>query len=75
MNITFLIGNGFDLNLGLETSYNSFIKKYTKGIKNAKDTDDILYYFKKKISKDIGLWSSAEEAIGKITKTFILQDR
>ncbi len=70
MNITFLIGNGFDLNLGLETSYNSFIKKYTKGIKNAKDTDDILYYFKKKISKDIGLWSSAEEAIGKITKTF-----
>ena len=25
MNVTFMIGNGFDLNLGLETSYEKFI--------------------------------------------------
>ena len=28
MNITFLIGNGFDLNLGLDTSYNDFLNFY-----------------------------------------------
>ena len=28
MNITFLIGNGFDLNLGLSTSFSSFVNSY-----------------------------------------------
>ncbi len=28
MNITFLIGNGFDLNLGLKTRYTDFYKYY-----------------------------------------------
>ena len=28
MNITFLIGNGFDRNLGLATSYSEFVKVY-----------------------------------------------
>ena len=28
MNITFLIGNGFDLNLGLATAYSDFVKYY-----------------------------------------------
>lgn len=28
MNITFLIGNGFDRNLGLDTTYSDFIKVY-----------------------------------------------
>ncbi|MBQ4340212.1 MAG: tryptophan synthase subunit beta, partial [Firmicutes bacterium] len=30
MNITFLIGNGFDLNIGLATTYSAFLKEYTK---------------------------------------------
>ena len=30
MNITFLIGNGFDRNLGLETTYSDFVKEYKK---------------------------------------------
>ena len=30
MNITFLIGNGFDLNLGLATAYSDFVKYYTQ---------------------------------------------
>ena len=30
MNITFFIGNGFDLNLGLKTGYKSFYEYYTK---------------------------------------------
>ena len=37
MNITFLIGNGFDLNLGLATAYSDFVKYYkeTDAEKNA----------------------------------------
>lgn len=30
MNVTFLLGNGFDLNLGLLTSYKDFYSYYTK---------------------------------------------
>lgn len=30
MNVTFLLGNGFDLNLGLSTSYKDFYSYYTK---------------------------------------------
>ena len=30
MNITFLIGNGFDRNLGLATSYSEFVDYYKK---------------------------------------------
>ena len=28
MNITYIIGNGFDINIGLKTSYESFINYY-----------------------------------------------
>lgn len=35
MNITFLIGNGFDLELGLKTRYIDFLAEYTK-----EDNDD-----------------------------------
>lgn len=28
MNVTFILGNGFDLNCGLRSSYNDVIKKY-----------------------------------------------
>lgn len=28
MNVTFLIGNGFDINLGLKTSYKDFYEQY-----------------------------------------------
>ena len=30
MNITFLIGNGFDINLGLKTQFCDFLKEYKK---------------------------------------------
>ena len=30
MNITFLIGNGFDRNLGLKTTYSDFVEEYKK---------------------------------------------
>lgn len=67
MNITYLIGNGFDLNLGLKTGYSDFLEKY----KEIKPTDsEIIKKFKQDILKDEDLWSRAEEQFGKYTQEF-----
>lgn len=67
MNITFLIGNGFDLNIGLRTTYNAFLKSY---IDVSETDDDLLSYFKTSILKDAKKWSNAEMAFGAATKQF-----
>lgn len=56
MNITFFIGNGFDLNLGLKTGYRDFLNAYIKeGHSNAL-TDSI--------KKDIETWADLERQLG-----------
>ena len=68
MNITFLIGNGFDLNVGLATTYSAFLEEYVK----PSDADsDLLKYFKQNILKDAKMWSNAELAFGAATKQFV----
>ncbi|MBD5440256.1 MAG: hypothetical protein HDR33_04460 [Treponema sp.] len=67
MKITFLIGNGFDLNLGLDTTYNSFLKHYLKDTAN---DSDVIKEFKSKIQQDLDCWACAELAFGKITSHF-----
>lgn len=66
MQITFLIGNGFDRNLGLETTYADFIKYY----KNTEGSSKILKNFRKYISDNEELWKKAEVALGKYTQEF-----
>lgn len=56
MNITFMIGNGFDLNLNLKTGYKDFYKYY---IENTKE--DII---SKSIEKDYELWADLELGLG-----------
>ena len=67
MNITFLIGNGFDLNLGLDTGYKDFLKYYlsqeTIDPKTKKPDKDI-QAFKNLISNEIEYWSDLEKALG-----------
>ena len=46
MNITFLIGNGFDRNLGLATTYAEFVKEYKKTATNSKVLKDFREYIK-----------------------------
>ena len=59
MNITFLIGNGFDLNLGLPTGYTNFIKYHREqGL-----TDMISMA----IHDDYQTWSNVESALGEFT--------
>lgn len=71
MNITFLVGNGFDLNLGLKTKFKDFIDVYKSetSLKSSKE-DEILRYFKKIISSNDDLWSNAELAFGQLTEEF-----
>lgn len=56
MNITFLIGNGFDLNLELNTHYSDFYKYYIEN-----DPKDLL---SKSIKEDYEMWSDLEVGLG-----------
>lgn len=58
MNITFFIGNGFDLNLGLKTRYENFYEYFQRN----SSEDNII---KGWINKKERLWSDLEEALGK----------
>lgn len=60
MNITFLIGNGFDLNLKLNTRYSDFYKYYIKN-----DPKDLL---SKSIKEDYEIWSDLEVGLGEFLK-------
>ena len=60
MNITFLVGNGFDINLGLKTRYTDFYPVYLN-----KGHDDIL---SKSIANNYSNWADLEVALGKVLK-------
>lgn len=66
MNITFLIGNGFDRNLGLATTYAEFVKEYKKTPAETK----VLQDFREYIKENEELWSAAEVALGLYTEQF-----
>lgn len=66
MNITFLIGNGFDLNLGLKTSYKDFYKYYKK--KEPKD------FIAKSINSNYELWADLEMGLGQFLKDYTKDD-
>ena len=60
MNITFMIGNGFDLNLNLKTSYKDFYNYYITKYK-----DNII---SNSIKKDYELWADLELGLGSLLK-------
>jgi hypothetical protein len=65
MNITYIIGNGFDLNLGLKTSYKDFYEYYER----TNSPNDDVQSLKNEIKKDENkLWSDLEFALGQYTK-------
>ncbi len=67
MNIVYLIGNGFDLNLGLKTSYSKFYEWYINFYDDRKGNvvSFINWVEKEKCHND--LWSCMELALGKYT--------
>ena len=64
--ITFLIGNGFDVNAGLNTRYQDFYEYYIK-----KHPNDMLT---KAIGKDKKNWSDLELGVGKYTEQVKKED-
>lgn len=65
MNILYLIGNGFDINIGLKTSYKDFYKYY----KRLPSDSDNIKKLKDCISPEDDLWSNLELALGKYCST------
>ena len=67
MNIVYLIGNGFDRNLGLRTSYRDFYNFYKK----QRSSNENIRRIKEFIANgESELWSDLEVALGKITTEF-----
>ncbi len=63
MNIIFLIGNGFDMNVGLKTSYKDFLNYYC----DIYNDDQKINEFKKQINCNKELWSDFENRLGQYT--------
>lgn len=60
MKIAFMIGNGFDLNLGLNTGFPAFLKFYL----NEQSTSSVVDDFKKEINADLKTWANLEKKLG-----------
>lgn len=63
MNVTFLIGNGFDLNLGLKTQYTDFYKYYCRLEKSQNDM------IASQIDGSYGKWSDLEMGLADFVNT------
>ena len=78
MNVVYLIGNGFDLRLGLPTSYPEFWKHYEKQppeyeSNNAQIAESIAKYkhmISKKLEEEDNDWKDLEMALGKLSIEF-----
>lgn len=79
MQITFLIGNGFDIGLGLKTRYEDFYGDYS--IIDEKDSVHIKNFKRMLVKKDsekeekIIDWSDFEKAFGEYSTQFSLADK
>jgi len=71
MNTVFIIGNGFDLKLGLKTSYQDFYDAYVE--EGSSDQKEIIN-LKDAIQKDIDTWSDLEIQLGNHTSSLQGQD-
>jgi hypothetical protein len=64
MQILYLIGNGFDVNLNMKTRYTDFYKFYQK----IETESDVLKNLKENIKKDVNTWSDLEIRLGEYTE-------
>jgi len=64
MQILFIIGNGFDLNLGLKTKYSDFYEYY----KNIKSDKESIRKLKNHLNNNIDTWSDLEKSLGEYTE-------
>lgn len=67
MRILLIVGNGFDLNLGLPTSYRHFYKYY---LEHTESRNEHVKKLKSIIKDDIENWSDLELKLGEVTEQF-----
>lgn len=79
LNITFLIGNGFDIGLGLKTRYKDFYKYYCKPYKgdseNIKNFKETLIEWQSNNSTELIDWADFECAFGKHSNDFNISEK
>lgn len=61
MNLLYILGNGFDINLGLKTRYSDFYRHYCE----TSSPSELIEKFKKDLKDDIVNWSDLELQFGK----------
>lgn len=66
MNVTFLVGNGFDIACGIDTSYNAFYNWYLK----QPSSSEAIHYLKKDIKRNWENWSDFEMGLAYFTRNF-----
>lgn len=75
MGVTFLIGNGFDLNLGMKTRYTDMYDSYIK----SKSKSTVIENFKKDLQKEehnhYQNWSDFEMGMAKYAENFIDENK
>ena len=67
MQITFLIGNGFDIGIGLKSKFSHYFSRY---IEESKDKEYIFKEFADEIDKNRAEWSYFESKLGEYTEKF-----
>ncbi len=79
MNITFLLGNGFDIGLGLKTRYEDFYDEYSKhrpeDNENIRAFKDVLKGRKSCHEEKISDWSDFEKAFGEHSSEFEIKQK
>ena len=68
--LTYMIGNGFDINLGLKTTYSDFRESYLITESKNEQIDAFKSLIRKEIKGDPATWADAEMAFGKLTAAF-----
>lgn len=72
MQITFLIGNGFDIGLGMKSRFSDFFPVY---IQQAEGKEKTLKDFAKEIDEHCEEWSYFEEQLGKYSSKFTMDNK
>lgn len=79
MNITFLLGNGFDIGLGLETGYESFYDEYSQIQETDNENIDSFKTMLKNRNSDdqkkIIDWADFEKAFGQHSSDFTIKEK
>lgn len=73
MNILFILGNGFDLSHGLDTSYKSFLKHYLNS--HQPHVNPFIKEFQKEIWKNLDTWTDLETHLGEWLDDKVSRDR